>query len=371
MPINIQTMNKFILSAVLFFCVTGIFAAPLENGHSASKEEKGRDSMDARNKVINEAAKYENTPYVYGGMTPSGLDCSGLICLSFKDALGVSLPRSAADLYSWAEKIALDKAQPGDFLFFRTDNTGKITHVALYLGDRRFIHSASDGPETGVIYSSLDERYWANAFAGAGRALPEAPSEYKLDLGSAAAAKSTGAWGEKKTASSSKRNGRFLFGAAVAPTWNFFLKDEDLFRGIASQFRIAADTSIFGQRMIFGMEIRPEYDSMLGVFRIPVTLSWGPNDNFLIFAGPVLSLGDPSISTNEGERNYSGGTGWIGAAGLTVAPFIIKTAIGEFSPYLEAAWQYYFSENENKNFLADISAGFRFSTGIRWTMQIH
>jgi len=44
--------------------------------------------------------------------------------------------------------------------------------VGIYVGDRRFIHSASEGPETGVIYSSLDERYWSLAYAGAGRVFP-------------------------------------------------------------------------------------------------------------------------------------------------------------------------------------------------------
>jgi hypothetical protein len=47
----------------------------------------------------------------------------------------------------------------------------------------------------------------------------------------------------------------------------------------------------------------------------------------------------------------------------------MNTTAGEFAPYIEAAWQYYFSENENSNLAADFSAGFRFSTGIRWTMQ--
>ncbi|MDR0324378.1 MAG: C40 family peptidase, partial [Treponema sp.] len=134
---------------------------------------------DARNRVINAAIKYENTPYLYGGRSPEGLDCSGFIILSFRDAIGITLPRSASSLYSWTERIPLDKAQPGDLLFFKTTGTEDITHVALFLGNRQIIHSASSGPETGVIYSSLDERYWARTYAGAGRAFPEASSEYR------------------------------------------------------------------------------------------------------------------------------------------------------------------------------------------------
>ena len=374
-------MNRFFLSAVLVFCAAGLFAAPLEGGYSmaprasAPPQEREQAFIEARYKVINAAAKYENTPYRYGGVTRSGLDCSGFIFVSFKDALGVSLPRSTSGIYSWAEKISRDQMQPGDLLFFKTDTTGKISHVALYLGDGRFIHSASVGQRTGVIYSSLDEQYWARAFAGAGRAFPASASGFPV-VASGETGRSDGMAGETVTPGSgwfqsgtSSESGRLLIGAAFAPTWTGFLNGSDLFRGFTSQLRVAVETYPLGTRMVFGLEIRPEYDGALGVFRLPITLSWGPSDKFMIFAGPVLSFGEASISTDEGERRYSGGTSWLGAAGITAAPFSMNTAAGEFAPYIEAAWQYYFSENENRNLAADFSAGFRFSTGIRWTMQ--
>jgi len=386
---NQNAMYRFILSAVLVFCTVGLFAAPLEGGYSlapkasASPQEREQAFLDARYKVINAAAKYENTPYRSGGATSGGLDCSGFIFISFKDALGVSLPRSTSGIYSWAEEISRDQAQPGDLLFFKTDTTGRVSHVALYLGDGRFIHSASTGQRTGVIYSSLNEQYWARAFAGAGRAFPASASGFPVIAKSEtnrsdgtttetkeAVTPATGsAWGgfSSKTSSGS---GRLLVGAAFAPTWIGFPLGNDLFRGFTSQLRVAFETYSIGPRMVFGLELRPEYDGTLGVFRLPVTLSWGPSEKFMIFAGPVLSFGEPSISTDEGERRYSGGTSWLGAAGITAAPFNINTPAGAFAPYIEAAWQYYFSENENRNLAADFSAGFRFSTGVRWTMQI-
>ena len=172
---------KILFSVCLFVFASLAFAAPpLENAiavikTASSPEEKRLIYLDARNEVIKTAAKFENTPYRYGGITPSGLDCSGLLYLSFKNALGANLPRSASSIYSWAEKISFDEAQPGDLLFFKTDNSGNITHVALYLGGRRFIHSASIGAKTGVIYSTLDEGSWSRTFAGAGRVLPAVP----------------------------------------------------------------------------------------------------------------------------------------------------------------------------------------------------
>jgi len=175
---------KFFFSSMLAFFVCGfIAAAPIDEEFSralisASQEQRDYAFAEARYFVINSAIKYKDTPYIYGGITSSGLDCSGLICLSFKDALGINLPRSALGLYSWTEKIPLDKAQPGDLLFFKTDSTDSITHVALYLGRRRFIHAASAGSRTGVIFTSLDEGSWTRTFAGAGRAFPEAKSVY-------------------------------------------------------------------------------------------------------------------------------------------------------------------------------------------------
>jgi probable lipoprotein NlpC len=375
-----MSLMKLLFSAVMISLSAAVFAAPLEGGYamaprnSAGQEERAQAYLEARGKVIAAAKKYENAPYLYGGMTVNGIDCSGFICLSFKDALGVTLPRSSSGLYSWVEKTSIDKAQPGDLLFFKTDNTGNITHVALYLGERRFIHSTSAGTKTGVIYSTLDESYWSRTFVGAGRAFPEAaPGVYFGNNFSTAG--TGGAGGQIRSdfptaADTSSNSGRLLLGAAFAPTWNGFLKNGDLFRGFSAQIRLVADTYSFGPRMLFGLEVRPEYDGALGVFRLPITLSWGPNDQIRIFAGPVLSFGDASLSTDEGERSYSGGTSWLGTAGITAAPFIYKTSSGEFAPYLEIAWQSYFSDNQAFDLNADFSAGFRFSTGVRWTIQV-
>jgi probable lipoprotein NlpC len=391
-----NSIMKTIFSIVLVFCFTwlipsGIFAAPLEGGFaqapktSASPEEKESAFLQARYKVIEAAAQYENTPYRYAGLSKSGLDCSGFIYVSFKDALGVSTPRSSTGLYSWAEKITLDQAQPGDLLFFRTNDSDKISHVALYLGGRDFIHSASSGPRTGVIYSSLDETYWARNYVSSGRVFPESHSGFTPVLASAggsgagkkpgaSSGASGGSWGGARTeppAASSPipGKGRLLLGAAIAPTWNAFLANGDVVRGVAGQLHMEAETYMFGSKMVFGLQLRPEYDGGLEVFRLPITFSWGPSYKFMIFAGPVLSWGDPVLTIKDEKRNYTGGTSWLGAIGVTAAPFNLETSAGEFAPYVEAAWQYYIKDNEKSNANADFAAGFRFSTGLRWTVQ--
>jgi hypothetical protein len=260
-------------------------------------------------------------------------------------------------LYSWVEKIPVENANPGDLVFFKTSGRGAVSHVGIFVGDRRFIHAASEGPVTGVIYSSLDERYWSRTYAGTGRVLPEA------DTG--------GGIGAKKPAmAQNKQESRFLMGFAAAPTWNTLYADGGVIRGVAGQFRLGAAVKPFGQPMIFGVELRPEWDRTLGVFRVPLTLSWGLSDKFRFLAGPVISFGDAALNVSGETRRYTGGTSWFGAAGLTIAPFAVKIAGNDLSPYAELAWQSYLSDNAPQNFGADFAAGFRFSTGIRYTWKL-
>jgi len=392
----IRSIVRILFSILIFILLSGaavapVFAAPLEGGFAlapranASPEERDRAFINARLKVIEAAKTYLGTPYRYGGMTPAALDCSGFLLLSFRDALGVALPRSASSLFTWTVRVPLERAQPGDLLFFRTNSTGNITHVGLYLGDRVFIHSASAGPRTGVIYSSLDETYWSNTYAGAGRAFPES-SPFRLEnaVSSAVSAGSAVSGGRPENASRSDiplrpihppaagsgGEGRLLLGVGIAPIWNGFLKGGDLLRGVSMQLCLGAETYSFGPKMVFGIELRPEYDGALGIFRLPITLSWGPNDQIRIFAGPVFSFGEATLSTENGERHYSGGTSWLGAVGVTAAPFTFKSSSGDFSPYIELAWQSYFSNNNSSDFSSDFSAGFRFSTGVRWLIHV-
>jgi hypothetical protein len=83
------------------------------------------------------------------------------------DASGTELPRTVATLSKLAERIADSAREPGDLLFFNT--TGRISHVGIYLGGASFIHSASDGPKTGVIVSALSESYWERTYVFTGR----------------------------------------------------------------------------------------------------------------------------------------------------------------------------------------------------------
>jgi probable lipoprotein NlpC len=373
--LRILRPNIILSYPVLLVLLIGhLHAAPLENGFalapsaSASPAEKDAAYYEARSRVLATAAKYEHTPYRYGGIDKRGVDCSGFVYLSFKEALGVSVPRSSDGLYSWAEKIPIEKAQPGDLVFFHTTGGSKVSHVGIYVGDGRFIHSASEGPKTGVIYSRLDERYWSRTYAGSGRALPA--SNTGTGTGSKQAATATNeAKPAKERSNNQKTGGNVLFGVAAAPTWKTFFPGGYVVRGIAGQFRVGTEVKPFGYSMIIGMELRPEWDGALGVFRLPITLSWGINDKLRIFAGPALSFGNAVLSTSGENRYYTGGTNWFGAAGITIAPVAIKIAAGELAPYGELAWQSYINKDASTNFGYDFAAGLRFSTGFRYTWR--
>lgn len=104
-------------------------------------------------------------PYLFGGSTPQGFDCSGLVRFAYLGA-GISVPRTTVDQYRAAREVKIGKLAPGDLLFFRIDSR-KVSHVAIYAGDGRFVHA----PQTGkaVETRQLDDAYYRKRLVSAGR----------------------------------------------------------------------------------------------------------------------------------------------------------------------------------------------------------
>ena len=103
-------------------------------------------------------------PYRYGGSDPSGFDCSGLVQYSYALA-GKRVPRTTRQLWSSTDSVRPQDLQVGDLLFFQFD--GRMSHVGLYLGGRRFVHAPSSGQRVSV--ASLDAPYYEAALLRAGR----------------------------------------------------------------------------------------------------------------------------------------------------------------------------------------------------------
>ena len=102
------------------------------------------------------AAKMVGKPYKYGGSSPSGFDCSGLVQYSFKQA-GVSLPHNTVQQRSASRLIQVAELRRGDLLFFNQEGK-KFGHVGIYLGDGRFVHAPSSGKS--VRSDALSNPYW-------------------------------------------------------------------------------------------------------------------------------------------------------------------------------------------------------------------
>lgn len=117
-----------------------------------------------RARVVLTAMQMVGVPYRWGGSTPEGFDCSGLVQYAYSNA-GLHLPRTAAAQMDASSPLTLEKAEAGDLLFFRDGS--RTSHVAIYLGQGRFVHAPSTGNR--VSLDSFGNAYWRMRFARAGR----------------------------------------------------------------------------------------------------------------------------------------------------------------------------------------------------------
>ncbi|HEY1680797.1 MAG TPA: C40 family peptidase [Candidatus Tumulicola sp.] len=113
--------------------------------------------------LTHSALRFLGTPYVFGGTTAAGFDCSAFVQHVFGMA-GIALPRTADAQYD-VGKPAVGGPRPGDLVFFQTYTEG-VSHVGIYLGHGKFVHASSSH---GVMVSQLSESYWSSRYLGAKR----------------------------------------------------------------------------------------------------------------------------------------------------------------------------------------------------------
>ena len=134
----------------LFSCTTTHMSHP--SARSARQE-----------RLVRQARTYVGVPYRYGGMSRSGMDCSGLVVRLFREVCGIRLPHSTGRLWGAGAAIPLRSMAAGDLVFFRIAGESIPSHVGVYLGRGRFIHASSS---RGVIISKLSEDYYKRRLIG-------------------------------------------------------------------------------------------------------------------------------------------------------------------------------------------------------------
>jgi cell wall-associated NlpC family hydrolase len=130
----------------------------------ATIQARPRGEVGLRADLVETAQSYLGVPYLWGGTSAQGFDCSGLT-MSVYRLNGLQLPRSSRDQFEAGTPVTVDELREGDLLFFATGGAGRVSHVGMYVGDGTFIHAPSRGKS--ICKAQLSEGYYRKTFLGA------------------------------------------------------------------------------------------------------------------------------------------------------------------------------------------------------------
>ena len=117
------------------------------------------DETQARQILYAQYQEWRAVRYRPGGLSKSGIDCSGFVYVTFRDRFGIALPRSSDEQVQIGRRIDETELRTGDLVFFRTGRNDR--HVGIFLEDRKFLHAST---LKGVMISSLDDIYWSKEY---------------------------------------------------------------------------------------------------------------------------------------------------------------------------------------------------------------
>lgn len=149
------------------FLLLAFLLSTIPVAEAANTKESGQSPKLKGDTVVATANKYKGVPYLFGGASPKGFDCSGFLMYVF-DQHGVKLPRTADKQYEKGKFVARKDLQIGDLVFFTTYEKG-ASHCGIYVGKDSFIHASSS---MGVTVTPLSNVYWKGRYLGARRVLP-------------------------------------------------------------------------------------------------------------------------------------------------------------------------------------------------------
>lgn len=349
-----------------------------------------------RQKLIDYSKEFLGKPYASGGIGPNSFDCSGFVFTVSRESIGVQLPRTTRAIYNFCKEIDGETREAGDLVFFKTTSSGEVSHVGIYLGNSKFIHAASDGPNTGVIISSLKESYWKAHYFCTRRYLPASKSELLSDSDpetyeervveksnsgdSVSPGNSKSSLEAKYSGPASSSRKKFVrsdgdsfleslvIDGSLSFDWSFFTPDSFRvnFRGIDTMIhaRYAGKTLQPGA----GTYIR--YDAGTGNVQLPLVVSLTLNEYFRFFAGAVFPLGKPHLSGNSDKRIKNLiFPGIIGVCFSTPGIQIKKT----FVSLVQDIHYTFFNDSDGSalSFTKSVGTGLVLATGIRVTLPLN
>ncbi|MCQ2577609.1 MAG: C40 family peptidase [Treponema sp.] len=279
---NISGIKKIIFAFITLFFVCSV--------KLCANEISAEQALVLRQNMVTEAKKYIGCPYVLGATGPDKFDCSGLIFHVAREGARIQLPRTAKAIFSYCSKISDAEREAGDLVFFSASSSSPVNHVGIYIGNNQFISAVSDGPNTGVILSSLKESYWKTHYVGAGRFLPSGSEKI--------------ASSKPKKNSSSSNDGfqGFLSNVTLESSlycdWSLFLPNTFMpnFRGVD----LYAGAFYNKNPLKPGIGTTIRINAAMNHMQIPILFSLAFNDYFRFYAGPVITMGTPKLpKSNE------------------------------------------------------------------------
>ena len=153
---------QILFSCFSFLTGTALFSGCASSSSTQAFKQQGNSSGE---QIVGISKRLVGSPYRYGGESPNGFDCSGLVRYVYRK-IGITVPHSSRLLYRQSHKVNLSNLQPGDLLFFNISKN-KVSHVGIYAAKGQFIHAPSSGKKVSI--ARLDNPYWKQRLLGAGR----------------------------------------------------------------------------------------------------------------------------------------------------------------------------------------------------------
>ena len=328
-----------------------------------------------REAFVEEIKTHVGAPYEYGAVGPDAFDCSGLIYYSASKSIKVQLPRTAKAIYNYARIIPDENREIGDLMFFKTTGSSTISHIGVYIGNNQFISAISDGPNTGVIVSSLNQDYWKGRYVSTGQFLPSGKDDGKSGDKLEETQMTEGF--ENETAGAGKSSSspastpltfedKLLFDSSIYFDWSLLSPRQFVFRyrGIDAGFH----ASYAGWNLNPGAGFFLRFNTGLDTFQIPVILSLSMSDYIRVYAGPVFTCNDVTLIDSDKEIKGSVFPGIIGLSLSTPKWKLGKVAIQavqdiNYTVYNEM-------DGAALPFVESIAAGLVMYTGIRVTVPL-